>query len=137
MQRIHAEGAALFLIAASAAAVVADGGEYEREWARLSAAHDRLMMTDVGRDYERRMIDVHNTFWASVYSQCIAGAKKDGLASFRAIAVIDSKGVVTRFLTLPNSENLQCFTKAMVGRQYPVPPSAPFHERYTIFVVSN
>jgi len=125
------------LFAVSSAALGATADEYEREWARFSAAHERLIATDAGRDYERRLIDVHNTFWASIYAHCSGDAKKEGLASFRAIAVIDSNGIVTRFLTLPNSQNLACFTKGMVGRHYPAPPSVPFYERYTIFVAGG
>jgi hypothetical protein len=125
------------LFAVSGVALGASADEYEREWARLSAVHDRLIATDGGRDYERRLIDVQNTFWASIYAQCSADARKEGLASFRAIAVIDGNGVVTRFLTLPNSQNLACFTKGMVGRHYPVPPSVPFYERYMIFVAGG
>ncbi len=72
-----------------------------------------------------------------MYEQCIDGGRKEGLESFRAIAVVDANGVVTKFLALPNSENLACFAKEMVGRRYPAPPTAPLYERYTIFVVSD
>ena len=103
----------------------------------MSAAHDRLVATEAGRDYERRLIEVHNTFWRFVYERCIEGVRKESLESFRAIAVVDGNGVVTKFLTLPKSENLACFTKEMVGRRYPAPPTASFYERFVIFVVSD
>jgi hypothetical protein len=122
-------------VALLATAARADGEEYKREWDRLSAAHDRLIATEAGRDYERRLTEVHNRFWQSLYAQCIDGARKEGLTSFRAIAVVDENGTVTKFLTMPNSENLACFAKGMVGRRYPAPPTTPFYERFRILVV--
>jgi hypothetical protein len=124
-------------VALLATAASAGDDEYEREWTRLSAAHDRLIATEAGRDYERRLTEVHNGFWQSLYAQCIDGARKQGLTSFRAIAVVDENGTVTKFLTLPNRENLACFAKGMVGRRYPAPPTAPFYERFSIFVVGD
>lgn len=124
-------------VALLATAARAGGDEYEREWDRLSAAHDRLIATEAGRDYERRLTEVHNRFWQSLYAQCIDGARRQGLTSFRAIAVVDENGTVTKFLTMPDSENLTCFAKGMVGRRYPPPPTVPFYERFRIFVVGD
>jgi hypothetical protein len=70
-----------------------------------------------------------------VYAQCSGDAKKEGVASFRAIAIINENGLLMEFLPLPNSEHFGCFVDGMRHRRYPVPPSAPFYERYTIDLV--
>lgn len=123
-------GILILTLSISAMAVTADG--YAKEWNRMSAEHERLIATPAGQDYERQLVDVHNTFWRAIYVQCSPSAKKEGVASFRAIAVIDRQGAVMRFLPMPNSQNFSCFSERMVGKRYPAPPSAPFYERFTI-----
>jgi hypothetical protein len=120
----------LLTLSISAVAVAAD--DYAKEWNRMSAEHERLLATPAGQSYERQLVDVHNTFWRGIYVQCSPNAKKEGVASFRAIAVIDRQGAVTHFLPMPNSQNFSCFSERMVGKRYPAPPSAPFYERFTI-----
>lgn len=109
-----------------------DSEGYEPRWARLSSAHDHLIGTAAGREYERQLIAVHNAFWQSLYARCSGDAKKEGLASFQAIAVINENGLVTEFLPMPNSRNFACFVDGMLHRRYPAPPSVPFYERFTI-----
>jgi hypothetical protein len=123
-------GILILTLSISAAAVTAE--DYAKEWNRMSAAHDRLIATSAGQGYERQLVDVHNTFWRAIYVQCSPSAKKEGARSFRAIAVIDRQGAVTQFLPMPNSQHFSCFSDRMVGKRYPVPPSAPFYERFTI-----
>ena len=57
---------------------------------------------------------------------------KAGIATFRAVAVIDATGRVSEFLPMPNSPHLKCFTNNMVGKQYPAPPVSPFYELFEI-----
>jgi hypothetical protein len=123
--------AAILLLAVSAAQ---SSDTYSNNWERMSAEHDRLISTPAGRDYEQRLIEVHNTFWRDVYALCIADARREAISVFRAIAVIDSEGAVTEFLPMPNSRHLSCFTKNMVGRRYPRPPAVPFYERFKIYL---
>ena len=123
-------GILILILSISAVAVTAD--DYVKEWNRMSAEHERLIATPAGQGYERQLVDVHNTFWRAIYVQCSPSAKKEGVASFRAIAVVDRHGVVTQFLPMPNSQHFSCFSDRMVGKRYPVPPSAPFYERFTI-----
>jgi hypothetical protein len=100
----------------------------------MSAEHDRLISSAAGKDYEQRLIEVHNTFWRDVYAQCSASARKEGISVFRAIAVIDGAGNVAQFFPMPNSQNFSCFTENMVGRRYPKPPTVPFYERFKILL---
>ena len=126
-----------FLLLAAFVTVAEGSDEYLKDWERMSAEHDRLISTPAGKDYEERLIAVHNMFWRDVYAQCIADARKEGVAVFRAIAVIDSAGNVTQFLTMPNSTHFSCFTKSMVGKRYPKPPTVPFHERFRIYITRD
>jgi hypothetical protein len=123
-------GILILFLSISAAPVAAD--DYVKEWNQMSAEHDRLIATSAGQRYERQLVDVHNTFWRAIYVQCSPSARKEGVASFRAIAVIDRQGAVKQFLPMPNSQHFSCFSEHMVGRRYPAPPSAPFYERFTI-----
>jgi hypothetical protein len=123
-------GILILTLSISAVAVTAD--DYAKEWNRMSAEHERLIAAPAGQSYERQLVDVHNKFWRGIYVQCSPSAKKEGVASFRAIAVIDRQGAVTHFLPMPNSQNFSCFSERMVGKRYPPPPSAPFYERFTI-----
>lgn len=123
-------GILILTLSISALAVTAEG--YTKEWNRMSAEHERLIATPAGQGYERQLVDVHNTFWRSIYVQCSPSAKKEGVTSFRAIAVIDRQGAVKQFLPMPNRQNFSCFSERMVGKRYPPPPTAPFYERFTI-----
>jgi hypothetical protein len=122
----------ILILTLSISAVAVTAGDYAKEWNRMSAEHERLIATAAGQRYERQLVDVHNTFWRAIYVECSPSAKKEGVASFRAIAVIGRKGAVMQFLPMPNSQNFSCFSERMVGKQYPPPPSAPFYERFTI-----
>jgi hypothetical protein len=122
----------ILILALSISAVAVTADDYAKEWNRMSAEHDRLMATPAGQSYERQLVNVHNTFWRAIYVQCSPSAKREGAASFRAIAVIDRQGTVNQFLPMPNSQNFACFSERMVGKRYPAPPSAPFYERFTI-----
>lgn len=122
----------ILILALSVSAVAVTATDYAKEWSRMSAEHERLIATPAGQNYERRLVDVHNAFWRAIYVQCSPSAKKEGVGSFRAIAVIDRQGAVTQFLPMPNSQNFSCFSEQMVGKRYPAPPSAPFYERFTI-----
>lgn len=101
-------------------------------WHQLEAESNRLTATFRGAIWERRMLSAHNVFWPQIYQACAAEPRKDGIESFRAIAVINSKGFVTEFLVNPENKALACFTRHMVGRKYPAPPKAPFYEVYTV-----
>jgi hypothetical protein len=123
-------GILVLILSFSTVDVTAD--DYAKEWNRMSAEHERLIATPAAQGYERQIVAVHNTFWRAIYVECSPSAKKEGVASFRAIAVIDRQGIVTQFLPLPNSQHFSCFSERMIGKRYPVPPSAPFYERFTI-----
>ena len=120
----------LFVLPSSLALAGADA--YSERWQRLSNEHYRQIRSPEGQEYERRLVAVHNTFWASVTQRCTEGAVKAGIATFRAVAVIDATGRVSEFLPMPNSPHLKCFTNNMVGKQYPAPPVSPFYELFEI-----
>jgi hypothetical protein len=105
-------------------------------WHKLAAEGERLTSTFQGIAWEQRMLPVHNSFWPDVYRACAPQARQANIESFRAVAVIDDDGIVKEYLVNPNTQNLACFSKQMVGRKYPAPPSSPFYEVYTVKVVS-
>lgn len=122
----------LFVALLSAFAIRAE--TYSERWEHVSAEHDRLISTPKGQQYEQELVAVHNSFWREVFARCSASAKREGIPMFRAVAVVDSTGVVTEFLPMPNSRHFSCFTENMVGKRYPVPPTAPFYERFKIYL---
>lgn len=105
-------------------------------WQQLATEGDRLTSTFQGMMWERRMLSIHNGFWADVYRTCAPQARQAGVESFKAVAVIDSEGFVKEYLLNPNSPHLACFANQMIGRQYPAPPTVPFYEVYTVKVAS-
>lgn len=78
------------------------------------------------------MLLIHNRYWGGIYQACAAEARKAGVERFKAVAIIDSAGVVKEFLINPSDPHLECFSKEMVGRKYPEPPSAPFYEVFSV-----
>ncbi|KGQ19277.1 hypothetical protein LF41_2923 [Lysobacter dokdonensis DS-58] len=104
-------------------------------WHTLAAEGHRMTSTVEGMAWERRMLPVHNGFWADVIRTCAAEPMEAGIESFQAVAVIDGSGIVKEYLINPSAPHLACFSREMVGRQYPAPPSAPFYEVYTISLV--
>lgn len=85
-----------------------------------------------GASYEQRLIASHNTFWPGLYAKCAGAAKRAGIKAFKAVAVIDAKGNVSEFVVFSKDKALNCFVEEMVGKQYPAPPVAPFHEGFEI-----
>jgi hypothetical protein len=112
------------------------GDAYSNRWDGLAKQHFRLIATAEGAAWEQAFLPVHNAFWRDVYASCAGQAASSGLTSFRAIAVVDKTGIVTEFLTMPNSRHLGCFSAQMVGRQYPAPPTAPFYEVFEVSLVN-
>ncbi len=102
------------------------------DWKTLWDKQASLTATPSGASYERKLISVHNSFWADVYEKCSAAATKAQIYEFSAVAVIDKSGKVADFILMPNDDNLDCFTSQMVGRKYPPPPVAPFYEGFRI-----
>lgn len=127
--------AAAFLGLLSASAPGED--DYDSVWELASAEHDRLVATAAGAAYEAQLLPVHRAFWSEVYLACLDEASKTGLDQFRAIAVIDETGSVRDFLAMPNNPHFDCFAEWMVGKQYPVPPAAPFYQRFRIGLPAN
>jgi hypothetical protein len=111
--------------------------DYDRAWDLASAEHDRLIATAAGAEYEAQLLPVHRAFWSDVYLECLDEARKTGLDHFRALAVIDETGAVRDFLAMPNNPHFDCFAEWMVGKQYPVPPVAPFYQRFRIGLPAN
>ncbi|MBN6152751.1 hypothetical protein JR065_20690 [Xanthomonas sp. AmX2] len=105
-------------------------------WHQLADEGRRLTSTFQGIAWEQRMLPIHNGFWPDVYRACAPQARQAGIDSFRAVAVIDGTGTIKEYLINPSTPHLACFSKQMVGRKYPAPPSSPFYEVYTIEVVS-
>ena len=105
-------------------------------WQQLAAEGERMTSTFQGMVWEQRMLPVHNGFWPHVYRTCAPQARQASIESFRAVAVIDGSGIVKEYLVNPSSPHLACFSKQMVGRKYPAPPSSPFYEVYIIKVAS-
>jgi len=105
-------------------------------WHQLAAESDRLTSSWAGMAWEQRMLPVHNTFWPEVFRTCAPQATQAGIEQFRAVAVIDAAGTVKEYLIDPGNPHLACFSKQMVGRQYPAPPSTPFYEVYTVTLAS-
>lgn len=101
-------------------------------WTKLAEESERLTSTPSGRAWEHQMLSAHTQFWPDVYKECSAQAAESGIKRFSAIAVIDSSGMAKEFLISPDSPHLDCFSRSMVGRKYPAPPSAPFYELFKI-----
>lgn len=120
---------AIFSLAALAACS-SNGEQYSDSWDRLSREHYRQVSTPEGAAWERSFLPVHNTFWPAVHAACADKARDAGFSEFSAIAVVGADGVVRDFLVMPRDPGLACFAKQMIGRKYPPPPAAPFHELF-------
>lgn len=101
---------------------------YEERWIRLADTHAQAIAVEPGASYEAIWREAHESVWPSVEQKCRRVARRTGMASFQSIAILDARGDVTAFLTMPRSEHLQCFERNMVGRRYPAPPSAPYYQ---------
>jgi hypothetical protein len=101
-------------------------------WEHLWEKQALQTATWAGASYEQRLIASHNTFWPGVYAKCGEGARRAGVRAFRAVAVIDAKGNVSEFVVFSTDKALRCFAEEMVGKKYPAPPIAPFHEGFEI-----
>ena len=119
------------LLALMASPAVSGEAKSER-WKTLWDKQAAQTATWEGASYEQRLIATHNTFWANVYAQCAGKAKSAGIDEFSAVAVIDAEGKITEFVILSDNPALKCFSEDMVGRRYPAPPVAPFHEGFTV-----
>ena len=120
--------ALLALLASPALAGKATSERWKMLWDKQAAQ----TATWEGASYEQRLIATHNTFWANVYAKCARTAKSAGMDEFSAVAVIDAEGKITEFVIFPDNPALKCFSDDMVGRRYPAPPVAPFHEGFTV-----
>lgn len=119
------------LLALMASPAVSGEAKSER-WKTLWDKQAAQTATWEGASYEQRLIATHNTFWPNVYAQCAGKAKSAGIDEFSAVAVIDAEGKITEFVILSDNPALKCFSEDMVGRRYPAPPVAPFHEGFTV-----
>lgn len=119
------------LLALLASPAVAGEAKSER-WKTLWDKQAVQTATWEGASYEQRLITTHNTFWSSVYAKCARTAKSAGIDDFSAVAVIDAEGKITEFVIFPDNPALRCFSEDMVGRRYPAPPVAPFHEGFSV-----
>lgn len=120
--------ALLALLAFPALASEAKSERWKTLWGKQSAQ----TATWQGASYEQRLIATHNRFWPSVYTKCARTAQSAGIGEFSAVAVIDAEGKIAEFVIFPDNPALKCFSEGMVGRRYPAPPVAPFHEGFTI-----
>jgi len=123
----------LMWMASPALANEAKGERWQTLWEKQAAQ----TATWEGAAYEQRLIASHNAFWPSLYAKCSAAAIEGGIDEFNAVAVIDAEGKVIEFVISSNNQELNCFSKEMVGRKYPAPPVAPFHEGFTITLTKH
>jgi hypothetical protein len=114
-------------------ALPAVGNDTKSErWEYLWEKQALQTATWAGASYEQRLIASHNTFWPGVHAKCGEAARRAGVRTFKAVAVIDAKGNVSEFVIFSKEKALSCFAKEMVGKKYPAPPTAPFHEGFQI-----
>lgn len=114
-----------------------DGPSYSDRWTQLEKEGHRLTSTAEGQAWESSMLPVHNSFWPQVYEACSSQAKLLQIQKFSAVAVINDTGKIIEFLVMPKNALTECFSKQMVGRIYPAPPSSPYYEVYTINLISE
>ncbi|MCH6483079.1 hypothetical protein MMG85_05820 [Pseudoxanthomonas sp. LH2527] len=106
--------------------------DQSERWESLWEKQAAETATWSGASYEQRLIASHNRFWRGLYAKCAGVARRAGIEAFKAVAVIDAKGNVSEFVVFSKDKALNCFVEEMVGKQYPVPPVAPFHEGFEI-----
>jgi hypothetical protein len=116
-------------------ALPALGNDAQSErWEYLWEQQALQTATWAGASYERRLIVTHNTFWPAIHAKCGAPARLAGVQAFKAVAVIDANGEVSEFVVFSKDKALRCFVEEMVGKKYPAPPFAPFHEGFQMTV---
>lgn len=125
------DGLIVGLLMWMASPALANEAKGER-WQMLWEKQAKQTATWEGAAYEQRLIASHNAFWPSLYAKCSGAAMEAGVEEFNAVAVIDAEGKVIEFVIFSNNQALKCFSWEMVGRRYPAPPVAPFHEGFTI-----
>lgn len=122
----------IFILLVSATLnVLANDDSYESRWEKLSIAYEKQFAIPQGEIYERSTLNTLNGFWAGVNAKC--SIRPPAIASsFEAIAIISKSGVITEFLPMPNDPKFSCYTKEMVGRTYPAPPTDSYLVRFIV-----